>query len=154
AAREPGDPGRGAGPEHVRAGAPHTAGRRELLPGGLPRHPRTGPAREPWPSGSGPPATSPPRGRSSVYRQRAGEQSRIRPSSGNSARVGPTTPTRPPRLPLALWQLERLSCCRTLFAAERPSPSARERVRRPPGGAQVPPPPRRGDRPRAILLLA
>ena len=31
-------------------------------------------------------------------------------------------------LPLALWRLDRLSCCRTLFAAERLSPSARERV--------------------------
>jgi SAM-dependent methyltransferase len=30
-------------------------------------------------------------------------------------------------LPLALWRLARLSCCRTLWAAERPSPSARER---------------------------
>jgi hypothetical protein len=43
------------------------------------------------------------------------------------ARVGPTTPTRPPALPLALCRLERLSSLRMLFAAERLSPSARER---------------------------
>jgi hypothetical protein len=45
------------------------------------------------------------------------------------ARSGPTTPTRPPGLPLALSRLERLPCCRTFFAGERLSPSARERVR-------------------------
>src|SRR5262249_19633686 len=32
------------------------------------------------------------------------------------ARVGPATPTRPPRLPLAVCRPDRLSCCRTLFA--------------------------------------
>ena len=41
---------------------------------------------------------------------------------------GPTTPTRPPGSPLALWRLSRLSCCRTSFASEQMSPSARERV--------------------------
>jgi hypothetical protein len=45
------------------------------------------------------------------------------------ARVGPTTPTRHPRLDLSLWRLDWLSCCQALFAAERPSPSAREHVR-------------------------
>ena len=50
------------------------------------------------------------------------------------ARVGPTTPKRPPELPLALWRLDRLSCCRTWIAAERQSPSARERV---PGSESV-----------------
>src|SRR5262249_11624220 len=44
------------------------------------------------------------------------------------ARVGPTTPTRPPGLPLPLSRLDRLSCCFTLFAPERLSPSAREPV--------------------------
>src|SRR5262245_5891148 len=34
------------------------------------------------------------------------------------ARVGPTTPTRAPGLPLALWRLDRFSCCRTWLAAE------------------------------------
>jgi hypothetical protein len=52
-------------------------------------------------------------------------------------RVGPTTPTRPPGLPLALWRLDRLPCCRTLFAGERLSPSARERVRPPDGAARI-----------------
>jgi hypothetical protein len=41
---------------------------------------------------------------------------------------GPTTPTRPPGSPLALWRRSRLSCCRTSFASEQMSPSARERV--------------------------
>jgi hypothetical protein len=44
------------------------------------------------------------------------------------ARFGPTTPTRPPRLPLAPWRLDRVSCCRILFATERLSPSACERA--------------------------
>jgi hypothetical protein len=48
-------------------------------------------------------------------------------------RIGPTTPTRPSRLPLALWQRERLPCCRILFAAEPLSPSIRERVLHPQG---------------------
>ena len=39
-----------------------------------------------------------PRGRPRVSGKRAGEQSRIRLSSDNSARVGPTTPTRAGRL--------------------------------------------------------
>jgi hypothetical protein len=57
-----------------------------------------------------------------------------RPNSGDlldsgAARVGPTTPTRAPRLPLAPWRLDRLSCCRILCAAERASPSVREGAR-------------------------
>jgi hypothetical protein len=40
----------------------------------------------------------------------------------------PTTPRRHAWLPLSLCRLERLSSCRTLFAAERLLPSARERV--------------------------
>ena len=40
-----------------------------------------------------------------------------------------STPTRDPRLDMSLWRLNWLSCCQTLFAAERPSPSAREHVR-------------------------
>jgi hypothetical protein len=47
-----------------------------------------------------------------------------------TTRFGPTTPKRPPGLLLVLCRLNRLSCRRTLFAAERLSPSARERVRR------------------------
>src|SRR5262249_1716064 len=46
----------------------------------------------------------------------------------SAARVGPTTPTRQSGLPLAVCRLDRLSRRRTLFAAERLSPSARERV--------------------------
>src|SRR4051812_48300387 len=46
------------------------------------------------------------------------------------ARVGPTTPTRAPGLPPAQWRLDRLSYCRLLFASERLSFSARERVPR------------------------
>src|SRR6185312_58430 len=46
------------------------------------------------------------------------------------ARIGPTTPTRPPPLPLSPWRLERLSRWRSLFVTERLSPSARERVPR------------------------
>jgi hypothetical protein len=45
-----------------------------------------------------------------------------------AARFGPTTPTRAQGLPLALWRLDRLSCRRILFAAERSSPAACERV--------------------------
>jgi hypothetical protein len=37
--------------------------------------------------------------------------------------------TRAPRLPVALWRPDGLSSCRTLFADEGLSPSARERVR-------------------------
>jgi hypothetical protein len=44
------------------------------------------------------------------------------------SRFGPTTPTRPPGLPLALCRLDRPSCCRSLLDHERLSPSARERV--------------------------
>jgi hypothetical protein len=46
----------------------------------------------------------------------------------NGARNSPTTPTRAPGLSLTLCRLERLSGCHTLFAAERLSPSSRERV--------------------------
>ena len=48
--------------------------------------------------------------------------------NGDHSRVGPDTPRRPAELPLALCRLDRPSCCGTLFAAERQSPSARERV--------------------------
>jgi hypothetical protein len=47
---------------------------------------------------------------------------------GSVSRFGPTTPTRPSSLPLIPRRLDRLSCCRALFAAERFSPSARERL--------------------------
>jgi hypothetical protein len=43
------------------------------------------------------------------------------------ARFGPTTPTRDTGLPLALRRLDRLPSCRTVFAAERLSPSTRGR---------------------------
>src|SRR6516165_6029211 len=45
----------------------------------------------------------------------------LRTESG-VARFGPTTPKRAAGSPLALWRLDRLSCCRTLLAAERLSP--------------------------------
>jgi hypothetical protein len=57
---------------------------------------------------------------------------RPRCSDHGVARVGPTTPTHPPGLLLVLYRLNRLSCRRTLFAAERLSPSACERILRPP----------------------
>jgi hypothetical protein len=44
------------------------------------------------------------------------------------ARFGPTTPTHPPGLLRVLCRLNRFPCHRTLFAAERLSPSGCERV--------------------------
>src|SRR5262249_23460142 len=44
------------------------------------------------------------------------------------ARFGPTTPTRAPGLPPALWRLDRLPGCRASLAAEQPSPSTCERI--------------------------
>src|SRR5947209_5927768 len=46
----------------------------------------------------------------------------------HSTCFGPTTPTHPEELPLGLGWLDRMTCKRTLFAAERLLPSARERV--------------------------
>jgi hypothetical protein len=46
-----------------------------------------------------------------------------------SLRVGPTQPTRLPRLSLTLCRLDRRSCCRAFFVAQRLSPSAGVRVR-------------------------
>src|SRR5271166_528847 len=62
--------------------------------------------------------------------RRAADEKQIqrRKAPGPCARRS-DTPTRPPGSPLALCRLDRLSCCRTLFATERLSPSARERVR-------------------------
>src|SRR5262249_22885820 len=64
------------------------------------------------------------------------------------ARFGPTIPTHPSGLPLALCRLDGLSCCRTLFAAERLSPSARERAPLNFGSIN----PMLGTKPPAILL--
>ena len=57
-----------------------------------------------------------------------GPRANTESTSFHVTRVGPTTPTRPPRLPVAPYRLDRLPCCRIFFAAQRPSPSARGRV--------------------------
>src|SRR5262249_38327939 len=57
------------------------------------------------------------------------------------ARFGPATPKHPPGLLLVVYLLNRFPFCHTLFAAERPSSSARERVPR-----RLLEPPKGGDR--------
>jgi hypothetical protein len=68
-----------------------------------------------------------------VHLKRCRRRRLIIPTDWRVARVGPTTrpttPKHPPGLPLAPCRPDRLSCRRTLFAAVRLSPSARERGR-------------------------
>jgi hypothetical protein len=64
----------------------------------------------------------------STLRQKFEQLHQAWPWSG-LARFGPTSPKRPPEMPLTLWRLDQSSCRRILLTAERVSPSDRERVR-------------------------